>query len=151
MTDSHELDPVTLFIIEDDDVDAAALVRAIRKIGLRSRIERSTTAVEALHRLRTEFAESDEYPIVFLDLNMPQMRGGQFLAEIRQDPKLRSLVIFVLSTSSDPRDVEEAYLHNVAGYAVKDVSSGSLTEFVEMLDRYGRAICLPQGLGPRGD
>jgi CheY-like chemotaxis protein len=38
---------------------------------------------------------------IFLDVNMPVMNGKEFLAEIKQIPRLRSIPVIMYSTTSD--------------------------------------------------
>jgi len=136
---------VTILVVEDDEVDAMAIQRAFKKCRLSNTIHRVKDGVEALGALR---GTNKEVPmsrpfIVLLDLNMPRMNGLEFLAEVRADPKLHDITIFVLTTSKADEDRAAAFSNNVAGYIVKsDVGQGFM-EAIEMLTMYWRVVELP--------
>lgn len=120
MTDS--LNNINFLIVEDDEVDILALKRILIEMDKDIAFTIAHDGERALQVLReneTEGAEKDRY-IVLLDLNMPRMNGHEFLAELRKDPQLKDTIVFVLSTSTDPRDIDGSYEQHVAGYIPKD-------------------------------
>jgi CheY-like chemotaxis protein len=60
--------------------------------------------------------------LILLDLNTPQGDGRDALRAIRQNERLRALPLVVLSTSSNPRDVEYCYAAGANAYHTKPVS-----------------------------
>jgi len=136
---------VPILIVEDDQVCVMAIRRALRKLDLQNPIRVARDGLEALELLRGGAGrEPMAAPfVVLLDINMPRMNGHEFLAEIRRDPVLRPLVVFVLSTSDSPEDVRRAYAHNVAGYLLKADLCGSLSAALSMVDSFARAIVFP--------
>lgn len=81
--------------------------------------------------------------VVLLDLNMPRMTGIEFLREVRMDPKLRSTIVFVLTTSNDEQDRRASYDLNVAGYLVKDDVGPDYARVLELLERYSNTVTFP--------
>ena len=121
-----ETTPV-LLLVEDDYVDVEIARRNIRLRGLNCAIHVSSDGRQAVDTLRNlEIAGETQRVIVLLDINMPGMNGHQFLDEIRSDPKLKSTIVFVLTTSDHPSDVGRAYDRNIAGYFVKSDLDGLL-------------------------
>lgn len=116
---------VSFLLVEDDDLDAEAFRRVLRKQQLDVELELARDGSEALEILRKREVQEDVNDmIVFLDLNMPGMNGHEFLAEIRSDAKLQKLIVFVLTSSDHDRDIRMAYEQNVAGYFLKtDIDS----------------------------
>lgn len=133
--------PVTVFVVDDDDVDVMALRRAFREHHLNNPIVVARDGMEALRLLRAG-AINKPYLIV-LDLNMPRLNGIEFLDELRADPVLSSAVVFALTTSNNDRDRTASYERNVAGYVVKSTLSHDLREFVELLTRYCSVVQMP--------
>jgi CheY-like chemotaxis protein len=54
-------------------------------------------------QLQNEQVETD---VIFLDLNMPEMNGQQFLSEVKKHERLRTIPVIVLSTSSHLPTIE---------------------------------------------
>ena len=132
---------VTLFLIEDDDVDATNIERSFVKKRIKNRIVRARDGIEALELMR-----SDAIPvpyIVLLDLKMPRMDGLEFLRHIRADDNLNETVVFVLTTSLDEEDIAASYKEHIAGDFVKDETGNKFLNIVELLDGYWKVVHLP--------
>jgi CheY-like chemotaxis protein len=100
--------------------------------------------IEALTLLRSESPEYPKPKIVLLDLNMPKMGGIEFLKEIRHDPSLSSLSVFVMTTSNEDSDKIEAFNLNVAGYILKPLSMDRFIAAVSTLNSYWTLCEYPQ-------
>lgn len=137
--------PVKFLIVDDDAVDVMAIQRSMKKLRLANPVLVAKDGIEALEILRGEANCGKIMPpfIVTLDLNMPRMGGQEFLENIREDPALRSVVVFVWSTSDAKSDVDASYERNVAGYIVKEQGEDSFKRALNMLDEYAQIVVLP--------
>ena len=70
--------------------------------------------------------------MIFLDLNMPHKNGFECLTEIRGNEKWNSIKIVILSTSSQPQQIEAAYKGGADLYLAKPVS---YTQFKNVLEK----------------
>ena len=70
--------------------------------------------------------------MIFLDLNMPFKNGFECLREIRGNEKWNNIKIFVLSTSSQPQHIEDAYKGGADLYLSKPTS---YTQFKDMVEK----------------
>ena len=131
----------TILLVEDDDIDAMGIERALGKLDLDVLMHRAHDGVEALEMLRRGQVAAPF--IVLLDLNMPRMNGFEFLAELRADSRLHKSVVFVTTTSNNEDDRANAYAHNVAGYVLKDRSGPGFTSLMKMLALYWQLVDLP--------
>ena len=132
---------VTIFLIEDDDIDAMSVERCFRKLRIVNPIIRAVDGQEALEMLASG-AISAPY-IILLDLQMPRMGGLEFLQEIRKDPQYGSSVIFVLTTSKGDEDILTSYKQNIAGYFLKEESGNEFLDIVTVLQGYWKVAQLP--------
>lgn len=132
-------------IVDDDTVSVMAMQRAMRKLKILNETEVCKDGQEALELLQDKIANDGRLGplIVMLDLNMPRMGGLEFLDEVRKDPRLKHIIVFVFTTSDMPTDMHSAYAHNVAGYIVKEHPSETFAEALDMLDSYARIVELP--------
>lgn len=143
MTDSAtKTRPVTILLVDDDDVDAMGVERALKKLKIPNTTVRARDGFEALEFLRTPDVVDRPF-IVLLDLNMPRMNGIEMLIELRDDPALTSSVVFILTTSEDEKDKFLAYQEHVAGYMVKNKLGDGFMSAINMLSHYWRVVELP--------
>lgn len=117
--------------VEDDIVDSMVVERILKKKNISSKLYKAKNGVEALDLLRGKNGEGINPEIILLDLNMPKMNGLEFLRELREDPTLKSIKVFVLTTSDDENDKKTAYKYNVSGYIIKPINA---TEFENVFD-----------------
>jgi CheY-like chemotaxis protein len=137
--------PVSLLLVEDDDGDAKAVMRAFKRAQIANPIIRAHDGAAALNLLRGGPGAAPASPVICLvDVNMPRMTGHEFVAALRADPALRRTVVFMLTTSRLPDDVAHAYDNNVAGYVVKDSAGADFLDLVGTLNAYWRLVELPE-------
>ncbi len=132
---------VTILLVEDDDVDAIGIIRSFSQHRIANNIVRARHGAEAIELLDADKVMSPF--IILLDLNMPTMGGIEFLAHLRQHPKHKEAIVFVLTTSSDEHDISEGYQNHIAGYFVKNETGESFHKIVELLDGYWKIVHLP--------
>ncbi len=132
---------VNVLLVEDDEVDIKNVKRAFEKNNISNPLFVARNGLEALDVLRgnegTGVKKAHPIPkIVLLDLNMPKMGGLEFLEEIRYDPDLRKLSVFVMTTSDEESDKVAAYNLNVAGYILKPLSFERFVKAISVLNHY---------------
>lgn len=139
--------PLSIFLIEDDDGDAKAVKRAFSKERIANPIIRAMDGIEALEMLRNEAdtnpLKGHEPFVMLVDLNMPRMGGHQLITEIRKDPKLKHIIIFVLTTSKSEEDKMKSYALNVAGYILKERAGKDFLNLIELFNAYVKLVELP--------
>lgn len=138
-------DPLSILLVEDDDVAAEAVTRSIGKSGLSIPVVWAEDGLAALDILRSSSSKppAPRPRVILLDLNMPRMNGFEFLQTLRTDPELKDEVIFVLTTSDDESDRTRAYHENIAGYMVKSAVGPQFAKLVALLQSYQGAVKLP--------
>jgi CheY-like chemotaxis protein len=137
--------PVSILLVDDDKVDAMIIKRSFHELRISNPVIEAHDGLEALERLRGQngYEQVPSPCLVLLDLNMPRMGGIEFLGEVRRDPSLRRLVVFVMTTSLATEDRKRAYDQNVAGYLLKSGPGQRFAELVGMLQHFWRAIEFP--------
>ncbi|MET1254193.1 response regulator [Aliikangiella maris] len=131
----------SILLVEDDDVDAKGIERALRKLKIANPLIRARDGIEALELLEDKVVEKPY--IILLDLNMPRMNGIEFLEYVRKRSSLSTSVIFVLTTSKSDEDKYLAYKQHIAGYIVKENLDTGFDALTQLLDHYWRIVELP--------
>jgi CheY-like chemotaxis protein len=130
---------LNILLVEDDSVDVMNVQRAFVKNNITNPLHIAFNGVEALNMLRGSNGKPKLNPsprIILLDINMPKMNGLEFLRELRNDDDLKSVSVFVMTTSNDDQDKIEAYNLNVAGYILKPLSFEKFVNAVAVLNSY---------------
>ncbi len=137
--------PAVILHIEDEELDKLLLERTFRRHGLEQSLDSVNDGEEALIRLRELTEQTTPAPpvVVLLDLNLPRMDGLRFLRELRQDPSLKTTVVFIITTSSRREDVEAAYALGISGYIVKSEAGTGFGALAELVDRFLATVSLP--------
>jgi len=136
--------PMTILLVEDDEVDIMNVKRAFKKNNISNPLVIAHNGLEALDILRSTAVDAPKPKIVLLDLNMPKMGGIEFLKEIRQDPDLTFLSVFVMTTSNEDGDKIDAFNLNVAGYILKPLSMDRFIAAVSTLNSYWTLCEFPE-------
>ena len=139
---------IHILLIEDDEIDAEAVVRAFKRKRIHNPLTIVPDGYEALQILRGDKGRSSiSSPyIILLDLNLPKMNGIEFLHHLRQDERLKHSIVFVLTTSDRDEDKWAAYKQNVAGYMVKARAGRNFVNVTTLLETYWHTVEFP----PRG-
>lgn len=146
-TQSTKPNPVNILLVEDDNIDAKAFLRAMNKLRISNPVTVARDGVEGWELLKGRGGTRIPRPnLVILDINMPRMNGLELLRKLRGDPELHNLIVFVLTTSNDEQDKFEAYDLNVAGYMLKSDIGGSFMGAVSLVDQYWRVVEFPDAV-----
>jgi len=112
---------VQVLLVEDSQADVALTVSAFRDALIHGHIDVVTNGEEALDFLRRtgKHANAAIPDLVLLDLNIPRIDGFEVLEEMKNDPKLKSIPVIVVSGSDREEDQARAYKLQIAAYLVK--------------------------------
>src|SRR5229473_2853499 len=84
-------------IIDDNRTNRVILERYLDSWGTRERSFES--GAEALLALRDAVEEDDPFEVAIVDLMMPEMDGADVASRIRADPKLKDMVVVLLTSA----------------------------------------------------
>jgi CheY-like chemotaxis protein len=136
---------VNILLVEDDEVDIMNVQRAFKKNNIGNPLYLARNGLEALEVLRgNDPAVLIPSPrVILLDINMPKMGGIEFLTELRKHPELKSISVFVMTTSNEESDKIAAYDLNVAGYILKPLSFEGFSSALAILNHYWHLCEMP--------
>jgi CheY-like chemotaxis protein len=120
-------------LIDDDEIFAFGAKRIIEMSEICHELKILKNGQEAIDFLVPRLDEFTTRPVfILLDLNMPVMDGWQFLEEFTAVAPEKSAVIYVISSSIDPADIERARSFNrVSNYMVKPITKDSLQSILD--------------------
>jgi CheY-like chemotaxis protein len=147
----------TLLIVEDSDEYFDVLSRIISDISDRVlSIHRCIDGDDALDYLNREgiYATVNERTnpdLVILDLNLPGTDGREVLVTVDASKHLKTIPIVVLTTSSNPKDIQTCYESGVNSYLLKPMKIDDLRYLVRvLLDYWFKVAILPTAIKVEG-
>jgi len=140
----------TILLIEDNPDDAELTRIAFAEAAIDSQLVVVGDGAEALDYLFAQgrYANrnaADLPSIVLLDLNLPKLDGREVLQALRANPATRGLPVVVLTTSTEPFDVEASYALGVNSYIRKPVDFSKFVEVVKQIGLYWLVLNHPRG------
>ncbi len=84
-----------------------------------------------------EERDSRELPrLILLDLKMPRLNGIDVLRSLKADERTQAIPVVVMTSSNEPRDLDECYQLGVNGYVAKPIEYTALTEAVARIGMF---------------
>lgn len=121
-----------ILLVEDNSNCEELALWALRKAGY-SKVAVARDGVEALGMLLGEKANEEGYHepnFVLLDMKLPKIDGVGVLQRIRSDERTKGLKVFALSSSEDPRDLEECLNLGVLAVLPKPLNPDTLKRWL---------------------
>jgi CheY-like chemotaxis protein len=121
---------MTIIYVEDDPEDQEFFRDAITIIAPHTTCYFAGSCNEAF-RIMKKIVVPPDY--IFLDINMPEMNGKEFLKVLKGTPGLKSIPVVVYSTSNSRTDMEDCRNLGAVDFIVKP---NDFSTICETLKRY---------------
>lgn len=133
MTHDRGTQPLEILVVDDNEDDVLLLQESLRGLPTVSLLHAVHDGEEALTYLRREkqYAGVPRPGLVLLDINMPKKNGFEVLAEMKNDPLLRTIPVVMLTTSNREADVIAAYGGGACSFVTKPVNFDRLKLIAE--------------------
>src|SRR5262249_35550194 len=107
MANWQSRDVIDILLVEDNPGDARLTKEAFKEGKLRNNLHVCADGLEALDFLRGrgKYTGATRPDLILLDLNLPRKDSRELLADIKADPKLKSIPVVVLTTSQAEQDI----------------------------------------------
>lgn len=138
---------IEILLVEDNPGDVRLTIEGLKESKVRNNLHVASDGVEAMAFLRREgqHASAVRPDLILLDLNLPRMDGREVLAELKSDPKLKTIPVVVLTTSNAEQDVLRSYELQANCYITKPVDLEKFISVVKSIeDFWFTIVTLPQ-------
>ncbi len=138
-----------ILLVEDNPDDVELTRIAFDEAKIANNLVVVGDGAEALDYLFARGAHAGRDPsdlpsIVLLDLNLPKVDGREVLQAIRANEATRTLPVVVLTTSTEPFDVEASYALGVNSYIQKPVDFEQFVWAVKQVGLYWLVLNHPR-------
>ena len=129
-------------LVDDDETTNFLNQALLRRMAVTDTVLVAGNGQQALDLLRTHcaVAASPTCPaLILLDMKMPLMNGFEFLQAYAQRPPTENpaVVIIMLTTSLNPKDVEQMQGLPIAGYLTKPLTTAKISQLLH--EHFGQA------------
>lgn len=125
-----------ILLVEDNPVDIDLTCRAFARNRLANPISIARDGEEALD-LMQRWEEGEAPPsLILLDIKLPRVDGLEVLRHLKAHPVFRRIPVVVLTSSSEDRDLLDAYALGVNSFIVKPVDFDLFVETASQIERY---------------
>ncbi len=123
-----------MLLVDDDQTTNYVNQLLIEELGITQKLLIALNGLEALEIIQKHCQESQRFPsVILLDINMPVMNGFEFIKAYEQLDFMQkqAVIIVMLTTSLNPKDVERVKALGVTRYLNIPLSEEALKELVK--------------------
>ena len=124
-----------VILLDDNDIDLEIESTLLKGLNLAKQIDKRMKAESVLNELRS-LKRLDEVPdLIFLDLQMPDMSGYDFLVAFNTMPEFvkKNCSIIIVSSAKKEDDINRTYMFpNVIKYVSKPIDVKDVREIITM-------------------
>jgi CheY-like chemotaxis protein len=124
---------MNVLLIDDDPVFNTLHKKLLERTGMDMEISYALNGEEAMALINDYFTGVRDLPnLVLLDLDMPTMDGFSFLESFKRIPfgKFHNPKIVILTSSSEPRDIQKVKSLGVYTYLTKPLTEDTLRKLL---------------------
>jgi two-component system sensor histidine kinase/response regulator len=122
---------VRVLIVDDNSTNRRILELMLKRWGMRPKSMEG--GAEAIVELLANCAEAQRYGLIVSDVLMPGMDGFSFVERVRQEPKLSTAKIMMLTSSGQRGDAARCEELGISAYTMKPVRQSELLEVISRI------------------
>lgn len=138
---------VTILITEDDEGHATLIRKNLRRAGISNEIKHFRDGQEALDFLfgrSVESMQENHSYMMLLDVRMPKVDGIEVLRQIKSTENLRGIPVIMITTTDDPRDVDQCHSLGCNNYITKPVDYDKFVDAIRQLGLFLSIVEVPK-------
>jgi chemotaxis family two-component system response regulator Rcp1 len=139
--------PIEVLLVEDSAGDVRLMREVLLGVNDSIHLLVVSDGAEAMAFLNREgnYVRSPRPDLILLDLNLPKMDGREVLACIKEDAKLKTIPVIVLTISDFEADIVKSYQLQANCYLCKPVQLSEFETLMKTINRFWMtAVKLPK-------
>jgi CheY-like chemotaxis protein len=131
---------VNILLVDNSKIFIENAVNAFSQIGIQSTLCFAESETEAWSMLQGDTKVLPLPKIMLIDINADGINGIDLINKIRDNYKLKSILIFVISDVDNNENKRAALNLNIAAYMSKPFEKGEIISFFSILNDYWNSI-----------
>ena len=140
---------IEILLVEDNPGDIRLTKEAFKEGKVRNNLNIVEDGEEAMAFLRQEgeYSDAPRPDLILLDLNLPKKDGREVLLDIKNDQKLRTIPVVILTTSKAEEDILKTYNLHANCYINKPVDFDQFINVIKTIEVFWLSVVMlpPQG------
>lgn len=130
--------PAHILLIEDNEGDIVLTLDAFEESKIKTTISVARNGEEAMNFLyqQGDYGGVPRPDLILLDINIPIYNGIEVLKKIKSDKTLKKIPVIMLTTSSQQRDVDSAYLNHANSYVTKPIEMDDFLRAILKIEEF---------------
>jgi len=135
---NQEKNLIHILLVEDNEGDIILTLEAFEECKIKTEISVAKNGKEALDFVfkRGAFANVKKPDLILLDINLPIFNGHEVLRQIKTDADLKKIPVIMLTTSSNQKDISDAYEHHCNSYIKKPLEISEFLSAVLKIEEF---------------
>jgi len=133
---------IQILLVEDNDGDILLISEALEEGRILNELQIAKDGQEAILLLTKtgDYINAITPDIILLDINLPKKNGHEVLKFIKNNSLLKQIPVIMLTTSSTPRDIVEAYREHANCYITKPVGGIDFLTVISQIEEFWFSI-----------
>ncbi len=136
---------VVIILAEDDEGHATLIMKNLKRAGVSNEIIHFKDGQETLDYLMNKNnGRKHGIPyLLLLDIRMPKVDGVEVLRKINEDNDLKKMPVIMITTTDDPREVENCHKLGCSNYITKPVNYDKFVDAIRQLGLFLMVVEIP--------
>jgi CheY-like chemotaxis protein len=138
---------VVILIAEDDEGHAGLIRKNLVRTGIANKIIHFKDGQEVLDFFFGEdeglHIKKGEAYVLLLDIRMPKHDGVEVLRQLKENPEFCKLPVVMITTTDDPREVEQCHKYGCSNYITKPVEYDAFANAIRQLGLFLSVVQIP--------
>lgn len=136
--------PAHILLVEDNEGDIILTLDAFEDGKVKTEISVARNGQEAIDFLFKEgnYQNALKPDLILLDINLPVFNGHEVLQKIKADSTLKKIPVIMLTTSSNPKEINMAYENNCNSYIKKPLDMDGFLKAILQIEEFWLQLCI---------
>lgn len=129
---------IHILLVEDSEGDIMLTTDAFEEARIANKVSVTRDGEEAIHFLQKTgpHANAERPDLILLDINMPRKNGHEALQFIKNDARFKTIPVIMLTTSSSPTDIHQAYANHANAYITKPIDIKDFFKVINTIEDF---------------